>query len=106
VHWIISNPTYVSERQRRPLPLLRLHRPPKIRTESLRRRPPPARETRTSRPAPTRQRLPRRTANRERTDEGNRRGRKAPARAPTTTRVNQRRDHPCRARARALLRSL
>jgi hypothetical protein len=51
----------MSAKQRRPLPLLRVHKPPEVRPESLRRRTAPTREDRAGGHRSTRNPLPRRT---------------------------------------------
>ncbi len=92
-------------RQRRPLPLLRLHRPPEIRAKSLHERAAPTRETRTRRHRPAHQALPRQPPDRADARERATRGRATPARDQTAARRHRRRDHAQRAGARALLRA-
>jgi exonuclease VII small subunit len=70
-------------RQRRPLPLLRLHRPPEVRAEGLRQPAPPSREARTRRHHSADPPLPR-----QRSDRGNTRQRATGGRA--TPEIEQR----------------
>ncbi len=97
---------HVSTRQRRPLPLLRLHRPPKVRPQSLPRPARLPREARDRRPAPTHRHLPRRTTHPRRTRHRPTTSRTRATRARRTPPSDRRRDHPHRTLNRPLLRRL
>jgi DNA invertase Pin-like site-specific DNA recombinase len=83
-----------------------LHRPPEVRAQSLHRRTPLPRETRTGRPPAARLALPGRERDRRRARESSGRGRTAPARDRAAARLNRRRNQPRRTGTRPLLRSL
>jgi site-specific DNA recombinase len=97
---------HVRPRQRRPLRVLRLQRPPEARTQGLPQPTPPATQARTRRAPAARRALPRHRPRRRSAGPGRAGGSTDAARDRAAARLGRRRDRARRAGARALLRGL